>query len=167
VDTELAQSQVNGKKEYFVRIGTFGSSPSLTATDQFASGMNPLQCPHEAGNSFRQLLNEASETTEETTGKTTDPHTKETTNMTTEETTEETTEGTTEQTTEGTTEPTLRCIGWSGEAHRKVIRLSTHATMRDTKNTAKHLPVKFPLCGSFTKRDGYNKLEIGMTLAAS
>jgi hypothetical protein len=108
VKTELEQSRVDGKKEYFVRIGTFGSSKSFTAIDQFASGMIPLQCPREAGRSFRQSLNEPSETTGgstgETTETTTEPHTEETTEGTTGETTENITKPRTEEITDGTTE---------------------------------------------------------------
>jgi hypothetical protein len=81
-ETELAQSDVNGEKEHFVRIGTFGTSPPFTAIELCASGMKALNCPREAGISFRQLLNEASETdvgfTGETTEKSTQPRTEET-----------------------------------------------------------------------------------------
>jgi hypothetical protein len=121
--------------------------------------MTPLKCPRQAGNAFRPLLNEASETTEGSTG--------ETTETTTEPHTEDTTEGTTGETTEGTTaELTQRCTGWFGQEHRKLIRLSAHAAMRDMEDSVNRLPEKFPLCGSFNKRDGYNKLKICMTAGA-
>jgi rRNA maturation endonuclease Nob1 len=178
VDTELVHSQVDGNREHFLRIGAFGESPRFTAKNQFDSGMKSLQyeeSTREAGNTFRQSVNEASETTagttgettEETTEKTNEPHTNEITEPHTKDTSEVTTEETAEGTTEQTTEPTQPCTGWSGEEHRKIIQLSTAAAMRDTEKTANHLPLKFPLCGSFKERDGYNKLEIRMDVAAN
>jgi hypothetical protein len=178
--TELVQSRVKGgpTKEYFICIGTFGTSPPFTAIHQLNSGMKSLQCPRTAGITFRQSLNEGSETTTE---QTIEKTTKETTEKTTEEpttakkTTEETTEGTTKLTTEGTmerpttagtTEPTLPCTGWSGEAHRKVIYLSTTAAMQDRKNIANFLSPTYPLCGSFRTREGYNKRKGSSTAAA-
>jgi hypothetical protein len=172
VGTELVKSQVNrGEKEYFLRIGTFGISPRFTAIEQFGLMMKSLQCPLKAGITFRQSLNEASETASEATEGTTEGTTEKTTEETGEKTTEQTTEGTAEKTTEGPTEPTLpwitlSCTGWSGEVDRKVIRLSTAALMQDT-NTANLLPAKLPLCGSFRTRQGYNKLEIRTTTAAN
>jgi hypothetical protein len=203
-DTEMVQSQVNGKKDYFVRIGTFGTSPHFTAIDQFASGMKSPEyeeSTREAGNTFRQSVNEASETTEGTTvektkettaEKTTEKaseeasektmvgstveETKETTaektaekttekasEKTTVGSTEKTTEGITERSTEGTTVSTLPCTGWSGELHSKVVLLSTAALLRGTRDC--NIPVKFPLCGSFRTRAGYNELEIRTTVA--
>jgi hypothetical protein len=105
------------------------------------------------------------ETTEDTNEETTEKSTDETTAGTTEQTTEGTTERSTEGTA-GTTEPTQPCTGWCGEAHRNVILLSTEAFMMDMKNTANVLPPKFPLCGSFRTREGYNKLEICTSVAA-
>jgi hypothetical protein len=106
------------------------------------------------------------ETTEDTNEETTEKSTDETTAGTTEQTTEGTTERSTEGTA-GTTEPTHQpCTGWCGEAHRNVILLSTEAFMMDMKNTANVLPPKFPLCGSFRTREGYNKLEICTSVAA-
>jgi hypothetical protein len=44
--TELVQSQVKGgNREYFVRIGSFGTSSPLTASDQFASEIRRLVSP--------------------------------------------------------------------------------------------------------------------------
>jgi hypothetical protein len=67
----------------------------------------------------------------------------------------------------GKTKPIPRCTGWDGDSYCKIISLSTHATMRDAKNTANQLPVKFPLCGSFKDRDGYDQLEICMAISAT
>jgi hypothetical protein len=37
-DTEMVQSQVNGKKEYFVRIGTFRTAHTFTALISLPQG---------------------------------------------------------------------------------------------------------------------------------
>jgi hypothetical protein len=66
----------------------------------------------------------------------------------------------------GTTKPAQRCkgLGWQTSSQKIVCQLMQWCGMRKNAN---HLPVKFPFCGSFKNREGYDQLEICMAIEAN